>query len=92
MQNDLVHQVSMFLETHPLVIFAVAKVYKGKPANREEAKADHARWTSRGVFDKDIEDFALDVLSGRVSLETTLVAPNGIKWRIYGQGKFSSPT
>ncbi len=85
--GDLVHQTSIFLETHPLVIFQVAKVYKQRSGNRTEAQKALATWQSRGVYDKDIEDFCLDVLSKRIGLETTLIQ-DGVKWRIYGQGKF----
>lgn len=70
--GDLVHQTALFLEVFPITVFAVAQLYAGKSANRDEAGKELERWRNTGKYSKEVENFCLDILSKRVGLNSVL--------------------
>ena len=65
-RDDLVYQTAMFLEvSNPLIIFALAKLWFNKKAYREECEEELERWRRKGYYSPDVEQFCLDIMSGR---------------------------
>ena len=73
-RDDLVYQAAMYLEVQDvLVIFAVARLYAGHKALRGYCELEKKFWQKTGKFSKEVEDFCLDLLSRRLSLEAEFI-------------------
>ena len=69
MRNDLVFQAVLFIESHILLLFALAHSYARTPCTREIAEDEVIAYEKTGKIPKFVEDFAIDLLSGRVQVD-----------------------
>ena len=69
MKNDIVVQAIAYLETKPLVVFALAYNYAKLKPTRKFVSGLLEQYRINGKFDKFVEDFCIDLLSGRVEVD-----------------------
>ncbi len=68
MKDDIIVQAMAFLETKPLVIFALAYNYAGQRPTRKFVSDLLTNYRQFGKFDRVVQDFCIDLLARRIEV------------------------
>jgi len=72
LKTNLVAMTSMYLEASPKLIIAVSLLYAGKSPKLTEVEKQLDEWERTGKYNLQVEDFCLDVLAKRITLDSIL--------------------